>query len=105
MNTNTGGIYTLGEDFAATLPQPTFFPFATAAVVEEKADELIAEREKQLGRNLTVDEVAALADIAAGDPVVPVGPRVVQQMELGRRELERRRRRHEQQRKGRSRHA
>lgn len=98
MNTNTGTIYTIGQDFAETLPQPTFFPFATADVIEDKAEELQRERERMLGRNLTVDEVAALADIAAGDSVVPVGPRVVQQMELGRRELERRNRRREAQR-------
>lgn len=98
MNTNTGAIYTIGDDLAAVLPAPTFFPFAAADVVEDRAEELIEEKRQQLGRELAVDEVATLHDIAAGDPVVPVGPRVVQQMELGRRELERRNRRREAQR-------
>lgn len=106
MNTNTGAIYTIGDDFAATLPQPTFDGsrfVPSTDLIGDRIEELQRDREEQLGRKLAVDEVAALADVAGGDPIVPVGPRVVQQMELGRRELERRHRRREQQRKGRSR--
>lgn len=101
MNTNTGAIYQLGDDLIESLPQPTFG--ADPVVLEELHRAEVERKQEELRRELTGMEVAALADLAAGDPVVPVSPRVVQQMELGRRELERRARRREQQRKGRGR--
>jgi hypothetical protein len=100
VNTNTGRVYDLGDDVAEAVYRP--HEFLTKAAVEQlrsfdhpdggdERTNLLAGR--ALGRQLTHDEQAALADSVRGEPIVPVSGDVAQKVRLGARELERRRKR------------
>lgn len=76
MNTDTGRLYRIGVNLD-TQPQ----------VAQQRLEEL------EQTRGLFADEQAALEDLRAGATIVPVSEQVAQQMIVGGREFERRRRR------------
>lgn len=86
MNTNTGTTYFVSQAFGEELEREEG---RQLAVLEELAT--------------TAEEMRAVAAVRAGHPVVSVSHEVVQQLQLGRRELERRRRRRRQARESRRR--
>lgn len=80
MNTDTGRIYSgLSE------------PVVTA--IAERNFEMLQEESAALFQSMSVDEQEALLDARAGARIVPVSGEVAQQVQLGQRELQRRRRR------------
>lgn len=86
MNTNTGATYFVSQAFGEELAREEG---RQLAVLEKLAT--------------TADEMRAVEAVRAGDPVVPVSREVVQQVQLGQRELDRRRRRRKQSRDARRR--